>query len=190
MNKICIAQQPDADRFLSSNDLALVVGALLDQQVPMEWAFTGPYTIAQRLKGDFDANTIATYDPDAFAALMSQKPAVHRYPGSMATRIQKLCQYLVDQYDGDVTTIWNSADSGKELLKRLKALPGFGPHKAQVFVALLGKQRAVRPEGWREAAEEYGQEGSHLSAADVTGPDSLHEVRASKTNKKTSAKRS
>lgn len=186
---IHIAQQPEADELLGRSPLAALVGMLLDQQVPMEWAFTGPYTIAQRLGGDdLDAAQIVAYDPDAFAELLKEKPAVHRYPGSMAKRIHQLCQYLVDEYDGDASAIWRDAATGAELLARLKALPGFGTQKAQIFLALLGKQYAVRPKGWREAAGAYGEQGSYRSAADITGPESLAKVRAHKQEMKRAAK--
>ncbi|MFF4404981.1 HhH-GPD-type base excision DNA repair protein [Streptoverticillium reticulum] len=176
-----LAQQPDADELLSRSPLAALTGMLLDQQVPMEWAFTGPYTIAQRLgRDDLDAHEIAAYDPEAFAALCAQKPAVHRYPGSMAKRVQQLCQYLVEHYDGDASAVWRDADTGTELLRRLNDLPGFGKQKAQIFLALLGKRLGVRPQGWREAAGSYGEEGSYRSAADITGPESLEKVRAFK----------
>ncbi|MEU2160344.1 HhH-GPD-type base excision DNA repair protein [Streptomyces sp. NPDC019208] len=187
--EIHIAQQPEADELLGRSPLALMIGMLLDQQVPMEWAFTGPRTIAERLgKDDLDAHEIAAQDPEAFAALLSQKPAVHRYPGSMAKRIHQLCQYLVDEYDGDPTALWESASSGKEVLGRLLALPGFGKQKAQIFLALLGKQYGVRPEGWREAAGPYGEERAYRSAADITGPESLAKVRAHKQELKRAAK--
>jgi uncharacterized HhH-GPD family protein len=155
----------------------------------MEWAFKGPRTIADRMGADdLDAHDIAARDPEAFAALLSEKPAVHRYPGSMAGRIQQLCQYLVEHYDGDAEGVWRDVASGKELLKRLKELPGFGAQKAQIFLALLGKQLGVRPEGWREAAGAYGEEGSYRSVADITGPDSLTKVRAHKQEMKAAAK--
>ncbi|MFD4723079.1 HhH-GPD-type base excision DNA repair protein [Streptomyces sp. NPDC058423] len=187
--EIHIAQQPEADELLGRSPLALMIGMVLDQQVPMEWAFTGPRTIAERLgKDDLDAHEIAAQDPEAFAALLSQKPAVHRYPGSMAKRIHQLCQYLVDEYDGDPTALWESASSGKEVLGRLLALPGFGKQKAQIFLALLGKQYGVRPEGWREAAGPYGEERAYRSAADITGPESLARVRAHKQELKRAAK--
>jgi uncharacterized HhH-GPD family protein len=186
---IHLAQQPEADELLGHSPLAALIGMLLDQQIPMEWAFTGPYTIAQRLGGDdLDAPEIAAYDPDAFAELLKQKPAVHRYPGNMAKRVQVLCQYLVDEYEGDAEAVWRDAESGGELLARLKALPGFGEQKAKIFLALLGKQYGVRPEGWREAAGAYGEEGSYRSAADITGPQSLAKVRAHKQEMKQAAK--
>ncbi|WP_435284531.1 HhH-GPD-type base excision DNA repair protein [Streptomyces koelreuteriae] len=184
-----LAQDPEADALLGRSPLAALVGMLLDQQVPMEWAFKGPATIAQRLgTDDLDAHEIAAHEPEAFAALLSQKPAVHRYPGSMAKRIQQLCQYLVEHYDGDAEAVWKDAGTGKELLKRLAGLPGFGKQKAQIFLALLGKQLGVRPEGWREAAGAYGEPQSFRSVADITGPESLVKVRAHKQEMKAAAK--
>jgi uncharacterized HhH-GPD family protein len=184
-----LAQDPEADRLLGRSPLAALTGMLLDQQVPMEWAFKGPATIAQRLGADdLDAHEIAAQDPEAFAALLSQKPAVHRYPGSMAQRIQQLCKYLVEHYDGDTEAVWRGVDSGQELLKRLQDLPGFGKQKAQIFLALLGKQLGVRPEGWREAAGAYGEPESFRSVADITGPESLAKVRAHKQEMKAAAK--
>lgn len=184
-----IAQQPEADELLARSPLAALVGMLLDQQVPMEWAFSGPYALAQRMGGDdLDAHEIATYDPEAFVALFTDKPALHRYPGSMAKRVQQLCQYLVAQYDGEASAVWTGATTGADLRKRLNALPGFGTQKAQIFLALLGKQFGVRPPGWREAAGPYGEAGSHRSVADITGPESLAEVRAFKQEAKQTAK--
>ncbi|CAL9502683.1 MULTISPECIES: HhH-GPD-type base excision DNA repair protein [Streptomyces] len=184
-----LAQDPEADALLGRSPLAALTGMLLDQQIPMEWAFKGPATIAQRLgTDDLDAHEIAAHEPEAFAALLSQKPAVHRYPGSMAKRIQQLCQYLVEHYDGDAEAVWKDAGTGKELLKRLAELPGFGKQKAQIFLALLGKQLGVRPEGWREAAGSYGEEKSFRSVADITGPESLAKVRAHKQEMKAAAK--
>ncbi|MFC8074418.1 HhH-GPD-type base excision DNA repair protein [Streptomyces sp. NPDC057307] len=186
---IRIAQQPEADELLGRSPLAALVGMLLDQQVPMEWAFSGPYTIAVRMGGDdLDAHAIAAYDPEAFAALLSEKPAVHRYPGSMAKRVQQLCQFLVAHYDGDASGVWRDAATGAELFKRLTELPGYGKQKSQIFLALLGKQYGVRPEGWRAAAGAYGDEGSFRSAADITGPETLAKVRAHKQEAKRAAK--
>ncbi|MFJ4362166.1 HhH-GPD-type base excision DNA repair protein [Streptomyces massasporeus] len=184
-----LAQDPEADALLGRSPLAALVGMLLDQQVPMEWAFKGPATIAQRLgTDDLDAHEIAAHEPEAFAALLSQKPAVHRYPGSMAKRIQQLCQYLVEHYDGDAEAVWKDVATGKDLLKRLAELPGFGKQKAQIFLALLGKQLGVRPTGWREAAGSYGEPDSFRSVADITGPESLVKVRAHKQEIKAAAK--
>ncbi|WP_330289523.1 HhH-GPD-type base excision DNA repair protein [Streptomyces sp. NBC_00576] len=184
-----LAQDSEADALLGRSPLAALTGMLLDQQVPMEWAFKGPATIAQRLGADdLDAHEIASYDPEAFAALLSDKPAVHRYPGSMAKRIQQLCQYLVEHYDGDAEGVWRDAATGQELLKRLTDLPGFGKQKAQIFLALLGKQLGVQPKGWREAAGAYGEPKSFRSVADITGPESLIKVRAHKQEMKAAAK--
>ena len=184
-----LAQQPEADELLGRSPLAALVGMLLDQQVPMEWAFSGPYTIARRMGADdLDAHAIAAADPDAFAALLSEKPAVHRYPGCMAKRIQQLCQYLVEHYDGDASAVWEGVTTGAEMLKRLEELPGFGKQKAQIFLALLGKQLGVTPKGWREAAGAYGEAKSYRSVADITGPESLAKVRAHKQEMKAAAK--
>ncbi|MFG1705940.1 HhH-GPD-type base excision DNA repair protein [Nonomuraea sp. M3C6] len=186
--RIQLAQRSEADELLGRSPLALLVGMLLDQQIPMEWAFTGPYTISQRLGHDLTATEIASYDPEAFTALLAEKPAVHRYPKSMAARVQQLAAYLVEQYDGQPERIWAEAADGKELLKRLMALPGYGKQKAQIFLALLGKQLGVQPSGWREAAGLYGEEGSHRSVADVVDADSLTSVRAAKQEAKRAAK--
>lgn len=188
MATLHLAQRPEADELLGRNPLALLVGMLLDQQVTMEWAFTGPYTISERLGLELDAADVAARDPDELAALMSAKPAVHRYPGSMAKRIHTLCAFLVEHYDGDAAAVWRGVDSGAELLRRLQGLPGFGKQKAQIFVALLGKQLGVEPPGWREAAGAYGEDGSRRSVADVTGRDTLEQVRAFKQQQKTAPK--
>ncbi|GAA2215585.1 HhH-GPD-type base excision DNA repair protein [Nonomuraea monospora] len=186
--RIQLAQRSEADELLGRSPLALLVGMLLDQQIPMEWAFTGPYTISQRLGRDLTAQEIASYDPEAFVALLAEKPAVHRYPKSMAGRVQQLAAYLVEHYDGQPEKIWAGVADGKELLKRLMALPGYGKQKAQIFLALLGKQLGVQPSGWREAAGLYGEEGSHRSVADVVDADSLSLVRATKQEAKQAAK--
>ncbi|MDT0445859.1 HhH-GPD-type base excision DNA repair protein [Streptomyces johnsoniae] len=183
-----LAQRQDADELLGRSPLAALVGMLLDQQVPMEWAFTGPRTIATRLgRDDLDAREIAALPPEDFAAVLATKPAVHRYPAAMAKRVQQLCQHLTDHHDGDAEALWRDAGTGAELLKRLNGLPGFGKQKAQIFLALLGKQLGVTPEGWREAAGPYGEEGSYRSVADITGPESLTRVRAAKQEAKRSA---
>ena len=188
MATLQLAQHPEADALLGRSPLALLIGMLLDQQVPMEWAFSAPHTIASRLGRDPDAMDIAAQDPERFAALCSEKPAIHRYPGAMATRIQKLCQYIVEEYDGDTQAIWRDVKTGRELLKRLEGLPGFGKQKAQIYLALLGKQLGVRPSGWRAAAGPYGDEGSFRSVADITDADTLGRVRAYKQEMKQAAK--
>jgi uncharacterized HhH-GPD family protein len=176
-----LAQDRDADELLSRDPLALLIGMLLDQQFPMERAFGSPWLLAQRLdRKGLDGAEIAAWDPDAFAKIMAGPPALHRYPASMAGRVQALCAYVVKEYGGDAAELWRGASSGAELLKRVRALPGFGEQKARIFVALLGKQLGVRPEGWREAAGAYGLEGTHRSVADVTDPESLAQVRAFK----------
>lgn len=154
----------------------------------METAFAGPKKIADRM-GGIDAADIAEYDPDKFAALCSEKPAIHRFPGSMAKRIQTLAQIIVDRYDGDAAALWTAGDpDGKEVLRRLKALPGFGEQKAQIFLALLGKQYGVTPQGWRSAAGEFGKAGTHISVADIVDAESLGRVRSYKKQMKAEAK--
>ena len=184
-----LAQDPEADALLSRDPFALLAGMLLDQQIPMERAFAGPATIATRLGVDhLDPAHIAGLGEEEFAAVLSQSPAVHRFPGSMAGRIQALARKVVDTYDGDAATLWTTAATGSELVQRLSALPGFGRQKAQIFAALLGKQLGVRPDGWREATGDFGREGSRRSVADVTGPESLDEVRAFKKQMKAAAR--
>jgi uncharacterized HhH-GPD family protein len=186
--KLQLVQDPAADALLESNPFALLVGMLLDQQYPMEAAFAGPKKIADRI-GGVDAREIADYNPDEFAALCSKTPAIHRFPGSMAKRIQALSQIIVDQYGGDAAALWTAGDpDGPELLKRIKALPGFGEQKAKIFVALLGKQYGVTPKGWRDAAGDYGKAGTHMSVADVVDGGSLEKVRSYKKQAKAAAK--
>lgn len=184
-----LAQDEAADALLSRDPFALLVGMLLDQQFPMERAFAGPALIAQRLGTDRLApDVVAAVDPETFTALLVGPPAVHRYPAAMAGRIQELAQVVLEQYDGDASTLWTTAPDGATLVRRLQALPGFGRQKAQIFVALLGKQLGVQPDGWRAAAGDYGEEGSRRSVADVTGPESLAEVRSTKQALKQAAK--
>ncbi|RVW08463.1 Fe-S cluster assembly protein HesB [Prescottella agglutinans] len=179
---------PEADALLASDPLALLIGMLLDQQVPMETAFAGPKKLDDRL-GGLDVHKIAEMSPDDFIAVCAQPPAVHRFPKSMGERIQSLCAYIVEHYDGDTAAIWTSGDpDGKEVLKRLKALPGYGDQKARIFLALLGKQIGVQPTGWREAAGSYGDDGSRRSIADVVDRQTLLEVREFKQAAKAAAK--
>ena len=188
MPRLQLAQDPSADALLDDDPFALLVGMLLDQQVPFETAFAGPKKIADRM-GGLDAAVIAEYDPDKFAALCSDRPAVHRFPGSMAKRIQALAQIIVDRYDGDAAGLWTAGQpDGKELLRRLKGLPGFGEQKAKIFLALLGKQYGVTPTGWRVAAGDFGKAGSHLSVADIVDAQSLGKVRSYKKQMKAAAK--
>jgi uncharacterized HhH-GPD family protein len=184
-----LAQDPDADALLTNDPLALLMGMLLDQQFPLEWAFRAPWRLAQRMgRTSLDVAEIADYDPEAFVKLMAGPPALHRYPAAMAVRVQALCRLLVEEYGGDAAALWRTAGTGKELLARLRALPGFGEQKARIFVALLGKQLGVRPEGWQEVAGPYGEDGSRRSAADVTDAETLAEVRAFKQAAKRAAK--
>jgi uncharacterized HhH-GPD family protein len=186
--KLQLVQDPAADALLESNPFALLVGMLLDQQIPLEVAFAGPKKIADRM-GGVDAREIADYDPDKFAALCAERPAVHRFPGSMAKRIQALAQIVVDRYGGDGAGVWAAGEpDGAEVLQRLKELPGFGDQKARIFLALLGKQYGVTPKGWREAAGDYGKAGSHLSVADIVDAGSLEKVRSYKKKMKAAAK--
>jgi uncharacterized HhH-GPD family protein len=188
MAKLQLVQDPAADALLESNPLALLIGMLLDQQIPMEVAFAGPKKLADRL-GGLDAREIADYDPEKFIALCSERPAVHRFPGSMGKRVQDLARALVDEYDADAAAVWTAGDpDGKEVLRRMKALPGFGDQKARIFVALLGKQYGVTPKGWREAAGDYGKAGTHMSVADVVDDGSLEKVRSYKKQMKAEAK--
>ncbi|CAM5729895.1 HhH-GPD-type base excision DNA repair protein [Mycolicibacterium aubagnense] len=188
MSKLQLVQEPSADALLESNPFALLVGMLLDQQIPMEVAFAGPKKLEDRM-GGLDAREIADYNPDKFAELFAQTPAVHRFPGSMAKRVQALSQVIVDEYAGNAAALWTTGDpDGKEVLRRLKALPGFGEQKAKIFLALLGKQYGVTPDGWRAAAGDYGKQGTHMSVADVVDKGSLDQVRAYKKQMKAAAK--
>jgi uncharacterized HhH-GPD family protein len=178
----------DANELLSASPLALLIGMLLDQQVTIEKAFTSPRDLVQRLEHEPTAAELAAFDPDALAAIFSERPALHRYPRAMAGRVQQLCQHIVDHYAGDAPGVWSGARTGAELLARIRDLPGFGADKAQIFLALLGKQYGVRPRGWREAAGHFGEKGGHYSVADITDAPSLAAVRAYKQSKKAAAK--
>jgi uncharacterized HhH-GPD family protein len=172
---LSLSLRDDADALLDRDPLALLVGMVLDQQIPLERAFSSPYELAE-------------FDPEALAAVFGQPPALHRFPKSMAGRVQEVCRALVERYDGDVTGLWADVPDGATLLKRLKALPGFGEQKAKIFLALLGKQRGVTPPGWREAAGAYGEDGSYRSVADIVDSQSLGKVRAYKQEMKAAAK--
>lgn len=183
---IQITGDPAADRVLSEDPFALLVGMMLDQQYPMEHAFRGPAKVLDRF-GTLDPRRIAEADPEEFAALCATPPAIHRFPGSMAARLQALAALVVDDYDGDAAALWQEADSGRELMRRLTALPGFGKQKAQIFVALLAKQLDVRPEGWEQAAGGYAEPGFR-SVADVVDEASLQKVRDHKKQMKAAAR--
>jgi len=179
---------PEATKLLHDSPLALLLGMLLDQQIPMEKAFSSPYVLRERLGHDLDAAEIAAYDADAFEALFARPPALHRFPRANARRAQELCQHLVDNYGGDAAALWTGAASGQELVARIGTLPGFGRQKSQIFVALLGKQFGIQPDGWREATGVYGEEGSLRSVADITDESSLAKVREYKQAMKAAAK--
>ncbi len=215
--KLCIAQDPDADQLLSESPFALLVGMMLDQQIPLEVAFRGPKKIADRMAADlqcvgtsqqiamevafagpkkiadriggFDAELIAGYNPDKFVALCSETPAIHRFPGSMSKRVQALAQIIVDEYDGDAAAVWTEGNpDGREVFIRLKKLPGFGDQKAKIFLALLGKQYGMKAKGWEEVAGDYGKKGTFVSVADIRDQASLDKVRSHKKQMKAAAK--
>lgn len=177
----------EADRLLADDPLALLIGMLLDQQVPMEKAFRGPYDLKERMGGRLDAAEIASMDGDALAAIFRGPPALHRYPGSMAGRTRDLCRMLVERYDGDAASVWAGATTGQELWANLKALPGFGDQKARIFTALLAKRLGVTPPGWDDVAGPYGRPG-HFSVADIDGPEALAAVRRHKKAMKEAAR--
>jgi uncharacterized HhH-GPD family protein len=188
MTTLHITDDAAADELLGSDPLALLIGMLLDQQIAMEAAFTGPLKIRERV-GALDAATLAHYDADALVAAFRITPAVHRYPGSMAARVQALCAAIEQDWGGDAAALWTrDAPDGREVLRRLKALPGFGEQKAKIFLALLGKQCGFAGAGWREASAPYGEEGSFRSVADITSPDSLAKVREHKRAMKAAAR--
>ena len=189
MPTLHLTQDAAADELLERDPLALLLGMLLDQQFPMERAFAGPRLLADRMGVDsLSAADLADADPEQVTAWFQGPPAVHRYPGSMAARTQAVCRLLVERYDGRAEGLWADVPDGATLLERVGQLPGFGAQKARILVALLGKQYGVTPPGWREAAGDYGQEGSRRSVADITGPESLAEVRAFKQEAKRAAK--
>jgi len=173
---------------LENDPLALLIGMLLDQQIPMEKAFTSPSVLRERMGRDLDATEIATYDPVKFEELFSTPPALHRFPAAMAKRVQAMAQTLVDQFDGRAENVWTGAADGPDLVKRIGRLPGFGDQKARIFAALLGKQFGVQPEGWRAATGAYGEKGSFRSVADVVDDTSLQKVRTYKKQMKAAAK--
>lgn len=186
--KLYLSGDTDADALLSRDPLALLIGMVLDQQIPLEWAFAAPAKLRDRLGRDLDAAEIAQYDEEALIRHFTGPPALHRFPGAMAKRVQQMCRQLVDEYDGDAARLWTDAQDGTDLLKRVKVLAGFGEQKARIFVALLGKQYGVTAAGWQEAAGMFGQPGSYLSVADITDPESLQRVRAYKKDMKAAAK--
>jgi uncharacterized HhH-GPD family protein len=178
----------EANELLSRSPFALLLAMMLDQQVPLEKAFSSPYELAKRLGHEPTAVELAGFDPDALAAIFAERPALHRFPKAMAARAQELARQLIEHYDGDAQKVWAEAGTGAELAARLSRLPGFGGYKAQITTALLGKQFGVQPPGWREAAGHFGAAGSHYSVADIVDDTSLAAVRAYKKDVKAAAK--
>ena len=183
---LAVTGDPAADHLLNTDPLALLVGMLLDQQVPMEWAFRGPATLVNRL-GGLDAGAVADMDPEAFLEACQAKPAIHRFPRSMAGRIQDLCRHLVDHHGGDAADIWRGASDGADLSRRLRALPGYGAEKTMIFVAILAKRMGVAPEGWEAAAGPFADDEPR-SVADIDSPEALATVRAWKKAQKAAGK--
>ena len=178
-----------ADTLLSEDPFALLLGMLLDQQIAMETAFAGPAKIRDRI-GTLDPATLAGYDADAFVEVFRQTPAVHRFPGSMAARVQTVAGVVATDWAGDASAIWTSGSpDGAEILRRLKRLPGFGEQKAKIFLALLGKRLGITAAGWREASAPYGEEGSFRSVADIVDADTLTRERETKRAAKAAAKK-
>lgn len=188
VTSLYLSGDPEADRLLSEDPLALLIGMVLDQQIPLERAFSSPRDLRDRLGGKLDAGFIASMDPENLAAVFAERPALHRFPASNAQRVQQLCQIVTEEYGGDASLIWRDASSGAELLERVQALPGFGQQKAKIFLALLGKQMGVRPPGWQEASRPFGDRGTTYSVADITSAESLAKVRAHKAQLKAAVK--
>ncbi|HEX9999627.1 MAG TPA: HhH-GPD-type base excision DNA repair protein [Actinoplanes sp.] len=178
----------EANALLDRDPLAVVIGLTLDQQITMEKAFTSPWVLAQRLGHEPTAAELAEFDPDELVGIFATPPALHRFPKAMSARVQEVCRVLVDRYDGDAAALWRDAPDGAELFKRIHALPGFGTQKAQILVALLGKQYGVQPPGWRAAAGGYGEENAYKSVADIVDDESLAKVRAYKKQVKADAR--
>ncbi len=187
---VALSGDPAADALLTRNPLALLIGMVLDQQIPIERAFHAPLELEERMGRDLDAASISSMPPDELAGLFAERPALHRFPGSMAKRVQELCQQVVERYGGQPAAIWLSAETGDELLASVKQLPGFGDDKARKFVAFVGKRLKVTPKGWKEASSPFGEPGTFLSVADIDGPESLARVRSQKKAMKAAARAS
>ena len=177
-----------ANQYLATDPLALLIGMVLDQQIPLEKAFVAPYLLRERLGRDLDAAEIAATAPDDLVEKFSAKPALHRFPAAMARRVQEVCAIVATTYDNDAASIWTKVPTGVELAGRLRALPGFGPQKAQIFLALLAKRLGVKPTGWAASAGPFGKPGSFSSVADIDGPAALVAVREQKRALKLAAK--
>ncbi|MFY1633113.1 HhH-GPD-type base excision DNA repair protein [Solwaraspora sp. WMMB335] len=180
--------EAEANELLQHSPLAVLVAMILDQQVPLERAFSAPYDLTVRLGHRPDARELAEFDEAELIEIFAQRPALHRFPKAMAARVQQVCRIVVDRYGGDPARIWTEATDGATALVRISELPGFGKQKAQIFLALLGKRYGVTPPGWREAAGEFGRAGTHLSVADIVDEDSLLRVREHKQQMKAAAK--
>jgi uncharacterized HhH-GPD family protein len=188
MMPLSLPIEPEATKLLHDSPLALILGMMLDQQIPMEKAFSSPYVLRQRLGHDLDAHELAAFDPEKFTEIFARPPALHRFPKANAKRAQEMCQVLVERYDGDAAKLWTGAQTGEELVRRVGELPGFGKQKSQIFVALLAKQFDITPPGWRAATGVYGEEGSFRSVADITDEAALAKVREYKQAAKAAAK--
>jgi uncharacterized HhH-GPD family protein len=186
--RLRLSGDPASDELLSSDPLALLIGMVLDQQIPLERAFSSPRDLKERLGGTLDPAAVAAMDPEELAAVFAARPALHRFPAANARRVQELCRIVVDTYGGKAADIWNKAADGEDLYRRVKALPGFGEQKARIFIGLLGKQLAVTTPGWEQAAGRFGQPGTFLSVADIVDAESLGRVRAYKQQMKAAAR--
>ena len=188
MRRLNMPVSDEANELLTSDPFALLIGMVLDQQVPLEKAFSSPLELKRRMGGELTVRSVSEYNPESFATLFATPPALHRFPKANAERVQKVAQIIMDDYDGDAAGVWTSASTGEQLLQQVTALPGFGKQKAQIFVALLAKQMEVRPVGWRQASAPFGEPQSALSVADIEDKDSLERVRTYKQEKKAAAK--
>jgi len=181
-----ITGNADADRLLVEDPLALLLGMLLDQQVPMEWAFTGPWTLRERL-GHLDAGKIAAMPRDDFVDVCRDKPAIHRFPKSMGERAHAVCEHVVERYDGDAAAIWSDGADAKTVYKRLREVPGYGDEKTKIFLAILAKRFGIKPEGWEQVAGPFADD-TPRSVADVSSEEALQEVRRWKKAQKAAKK--
>ena len=181
-----VTGDPDADRLLVEDPLALLLGMLLDQQVPMEWAFMGPNTLKTRL-GHLDAEKIAAMDRDEFVELCRQKPAIHRFPKSMGERVHAVCEHVVEHYDGKADKIWKGVRDAQTVYDRLREVPGYGEEKTKIFMAILAKRFDKKPSGWEELAAPFSDD-VRRSVADISSAEALHEVRKWKKAQKAKGK--
>jgi len=177
MSPIVWTDNEEANRLLDTDPLALLIGMVLDQQVKMEKAFIGPYELKKRL-GGLDARTIASMDPDALDRVFRERPALHRFPGNMARRVQAMTQAVVKDYGGEAGAVWREARDGDDLAKRISRLPGFGEMKTKIMISVLAKKFGVKPPGWEKHA------ASWHSVADVDSPETMAQARAVKRKMK------